>query len=81
MSKTIKTFFILIVLIAVVWAIWAYMSKTNTGMNQPVENNTYVASTTDTSDAAINQDMSNLDSQLDSLNSDAASLDATASNQ
>lgn len=81
MSKTAKTILVLIILIAVIAIIWTYIPKSNNaGENQSPESS-YVASTTDTSNTAINQDISNVDAQLNDLNSDEASLDATSSNQ
>ncbi len=82
MSKTAKTILIIIILIAVIAIIWAYIPKSNTvETNQSQEQeSTYVASTTDTSDTAINQDMSNLDAQLNDLNSDEANLESTSTN-
>lgn len=79
MSKTAKIVLIIIILIAVLAVIWAYVPKHTPagGTNQPEQ--TYVASTTDTSDTAINDDMSDLNAQLGDLNSDEASLDATSS--
>ena len=86
MSKASKTLLILIVLIAIIAIIWTYLPKSNTyQMNQQTSSQSsgdnYVASTTDTSDAAINQDMSDLDTQLNQLNSDQAVIDSTSTNQ
>ncbi|MBU6370988.1 MAG: hypothetical protein KGH93_02020 [Patescibacteria group bacterium] len=77
MSRTAKTVLIVIVLAVIVAIIWMYVPKSGMNWtNQPAGN--YVASSTDTSDAAMNQDMSNINAQLDGLNSDTANLDASS---
>ena len=82
MSKSSKTILIIIILIAIIAIIWTYIPKSvgyhgGTQVNITSLENNYVASTTDTSDSAINQDMSNLDSQLNDLNSDESNVDAS----
>ncbi len=75
MSQTTKTIVILIVLAAAAYIGWSVMSKTGSSM-QPDQSG-YTTSASDTSDAAINQDMSNIDTQMKQLNTDANDLDSS----
>jgi hypothetical protein len=78
--------------LVIVFGIWWWFSSQSAGVNSviaptaqpnnggtqaavPAESQTIVS--TDTSDASLNQDLTNIDSQLNGLASDSASVDAS----
>ena len=83
MSNTTKVWLGVIVAIIVIVIIYMYMPQSSSApvVNTAQTTDTSVSSTTDTSDAAITQDMSNIDAQLSGLDTSQNDVNTSLNNQ
>lgn len=84
MSTTSKvTIFIIVIIfvIAVIWGLYSVLQQPQAGttvnfsQNQANQNTEATSSLSDTSDDALNSDLSSIDNQIKDLNTDSANVD------
>ena len=83
MTKSSKIIIWAIVILVIVAGIWWYFSRPSASPTQPIQTGSAGGTVTagNNSNAALDQDLSTIDSQLNSLSADSASIDQGLNDQ